>query len=37
MGSVYLGPSYSDQEIESVLKKNEITYEKHDDIEKDNI
>ena len=34
MGSVYLGPSYSDQEIEGALKKNEITYEKHDDIEK---
>lgn len=34
MGSVYLGPSFSDQEIEAALKKNEITYEKHDDIEK---
>lgn len=32
MEDVYLGPEYSNEEIEIILKKNKIPYEYHDDI-----
>lgn len=35
MNSVYLGPSYTDSEIEAALQRNDIVYKKSPDIEKE--